>query len=215
MAELGNYPNNINPVTSQGLYGLPHFRSSRVSTAMWEPVYTTLYTVDIVLPDAVTANIGAGDKDLLLEGITRVDGLDTNVVPAAGATQNYKMSQRRYANAGPDKTTLDIKFDIEINVRGSVDGHPDMYTLKILRKWNDLVWDPLTGRTALKAEYVAPYVLVTVHDKAYQPFWQWKLYHVWPSANLTTPTFDYTNKSSLYKVTGYTLACDYWDEYML
>lgn len=212
---MANYPNNINPVSSKGLYGLPHFRSSRVSTSMWEPVFLNLFTIDIVLPDAVTANIESGDKDLLLEGINKIDGLDTNVVPAAGAKQTYKFAERRFSNAGPDKTTLDIKFDIEINVRGSIDGAPDMYTMKILRKWNDLIWDPLTGRMGLKAESVAPYVLVTMHDKAYQPFWQWKLYHVWPSSNLNAPGLDYGQRSGLYKITGYTLACDYWDEYML
>lgn len=211
MAEM----NNINPATSQGLYGLPHFRTSRVSTSMWEPIYMNLFTVDIVLPDAVTSAIDASDKDLLLEGIQKVEGLDTNVVPGAGTEQKYKFASRRFANAGPDKTTLDITFDIEVNVRGSVDGAPDMYTMKVLRKWNDLIWDPLTGRMGLKATYVAPYVLVTMHDKAYQPFWQWKLYHVWPTKNLPQPQLSYDAKSTIYKITGYTLACDYWDEYML
>ena len=90
-----------------------------------------------------------------------------------------------------------------------------MYTLKILRRWNDLIWDPLTGRQGLKVNYVAPTVTVTMHDKANQPFWQWTLYNVFPTTNLPAPQLDYTQKNTLYKVTGYTLRCDYWDEVML
>ena len=99
--------------------------------------------------------------------------------------------------------------------RGSAAGSPDMYTLKILRRWNDLIWDPLTGRQGLKVNYVAPTVTVTMHDKANQPFWQWTLYNVFPTKNLPAPDLDYSKKTDLYKVTGYTLRCDYWDEVML
>lgn len=206
--------NNINPVSSTGLSGLPHFRSSRVSTSMWEPVYLNLFTIAIQFPDAMKED-AEGDKDLLLEGIQTVSGLDTNKVPGANAKQNYKFAERRFADAGPDKTTIDISFDIEINLRGSADGKPDLYTLKLLRRWNDLIYDPLTGRMGLKAQYVAPQVVVTMHDKAGQPFWTWTLYHVWPTTPLPAPALNYTQKSELYKVTGYTLACDYWDEAML
>ena len=142
--------NNINPVSSTGLSGLPHFRSSRVSTSMWEPVYLNLFTIAIQFPDAMKED-AEGDKDLLLEGIQSVSGLDTNKVPGANAKQNYKFAERRFADAGPDKTTIDISFDIEINLRGSADGKPDLYTLKLLRRWNDLIYDPLTGRMGLKA----------------------------------------------------------------
>lgn len=206
--------NNINPVSSAGLSGLPHFRSSRVSTSMWEPVYLNLFTIAIQFPDAMKED-AEGDKDLLLEGIQSINGLDTNKVPGANAKQNYKFAERRFADAGPDKTTIDISFDIEINLRGSADGKPDLYTLKLLRRWNDLIYDPLTGRMGLKAQYVAPQVVVTMHDKAGQPFWTWTLYHVWPTTPLPAPALSYTQKSELYKVTGYTLACDYWDEAML
>ena len=215
---MANY-NNINPVDSKGLRGLPHFRSSRVSTAMWEPVYLNLFTVAIQLPDAIDNDC---ETDLLLEGIQSISGLDTNKVPGANSTQHYKFAERRFADAGPDNTFINVTMDIEVNLRNSIDpttgvrtGNCDLYTLKMLRKWNDLIYDPLTGRMGLKAEYVAPQVVITMHDKANQPFWQWTLYHVWPKTNLPTPELNYTEKSSLYKVTGYTLACDYWDEVML
>ena len=204
--------NNIQDVTSTGLSGLPHFRTSRVSMNMWEPVYLNLFTMTVQLPDALKNDV---DTDLFLEGIQNVGGLDTNKVPAAGATQHYKFAERRFANSGPDKTTIDVTMNIEINLKGSIDGNPDLYQLKALRKWNDLIYDPLTGRMGLKAEYVAPQVVITMHDKANQPFWQWTLYHVWPTTNLNAPELNYMTKDQVYQIQNYTLACDYWDEIML
>ena len=203
-------------LTSVGLMGLSHFRTSRVSREMYEPVYQNLFTVEIQLPSKLTGENGISneDKNLLLEGIRKVDGLDTNKVPGV-VTQGYKYSDRSFANAGTDNTFVDVTFDFEVNVRGSADGHPDMYTLKILRAWNDLVWDPLTGRQGLKVDYVAPQVTVTLHDKANQPFWQWMLYNVFPTKNLSIPSLDYAQRNSLYKVNGYTLRCDFWDETMI
>lgn len=204
--------NNIQDVTSTGLSGLPHFRTSRVSMNMWEPVYLNLFTMTVQLPDALKNDV---DTDLFLEGIQNVGGLDTNKVPAAGATQHYKFAERRFANSGPDKTTIDVTMNIEINLKGSIDGNPDLYQLKALRKWNDLIYDPLTGRMGLKAEYVAPQVVITMHDKANQPFWQWTLYHVWPTTTLNAPELNYMTKDQVYVINNYTLACDYWDEIML
>jgi hypothetical protein len=203
-------------ITSVGLMGLPHFRTSRVSMEMYEPVYQNLFTVEFQLPAGLTGTGGISDddKNLLLEGVQKVDGLDTNKVPGA-VLQHYKFADRSFAQSGTDTTYIYVKLDSEINIRGSKAGTPDIYTLKILRRWNDLIWDPLTGRQGLKVDYVAPTVTVTLHDKADQPYWQWILYNVFPTTNLPVPSLDYMNKNQLYKVTGYTLRCDYWDEFML
>lgn len=204
-------------MTSVGLMGLPHFKTSRVSMEMYEPVYLNLFTVEFQLPKGLTGTGGISDddKNLLLEGVQNVKGLDTNKNPGTATLQHYKFADRSFAASGTDKTYIDVTIDFEINVRGSATGAPDMYTLKILRRWNDLIWDPITGRQGLKVNYVAPTVTVTMHDKANQPFWQWTLYNVFPTTNLTMPDLDYSKKTDLYKVTGYTLRCDYWDEVML
>ena len=192
--------------------GLPHFRTSRVSMEMYEPVYLNLFTVDIQLPAALGYN--TDERNLLLEGVKKVGGLDTNKVPGT-VEQTYKFATRSFAASGTEKTTIDITLDFEINVRGADTGSPDMYTLKMLRAWDDLIWDPLTGRQGLKVNYVAPTMTITMYDKADQPFWQWICYNVFPTTNITVPDIDYSKKTELYKVTGYTLRCDYWDEFML
>ena len=204
---------------SQGLMGLPHYRSSRVSRALWEPVYQNLFTVQITLPDAITDLInaqggdGAEDTKLLLEGVRKVEGLDTQKVPTT-VEQKYKFASRRFAASGPTETTIDLKLDFEINVRNCEAGAPNMYTLRILRMWDDLIYDPLTGTQGLKVEYVAPQMEVILHDKKGNPFWVWHCYNVWPNAKFNAPTISYDDKD-IYKVTGYGLACDYWDEAML
>ena len=136
----------------------------------------------------------------------KLDILRTNPFVCLSAVSKCKPT------VGPKDGSFTLEFKSAIATRT---GNCDLYTLKMLRKWNDLIYDPLTGRMGLKAEYVAPQVVVTLHDKANQPFWQWTLYHVWPTVNLPVPNLNYMTKNELYKVTGYTLACDYWDEVML
>ena len=208
------------PMTSPGLMGLPHFRSSRVSMSLYEPVYENLFTVTIQLPDAIQSLLGASyeeEKNLVLEGVRKIDGLDTQKVPNT-VEQKYKFASRRFAASGPTETTLDLSLDFEINVRhqvvGGVASSPSMYTLRVLRMWDDLIYDPLTGTQGLKIEYVAPEMEIILHDKKGNPFWIWKCYHVFPNKKFNPPAISYDSKE-IYKVSGYGLACDYWDEAML
>jgi hypothetical protein len=190
---------------SQGLFGLSHFRNSRASQELFEPVYQNLFTVQLALPTGVGAD--EETSNLLLEGITNISGLQSHSFPTTLASQKFKWAERRFAGAKPDKTTMDVAFDFEVNV----DKTPSAYTIKTLRKWCDLVYDPLTGRTGLKADYVAPWALITLYDRGSRPFWQWKMYYVFPMTGIQEVPLDY-NSEDLFKVTGFTLACDYWDE---
>lgn len=203
----------INPITSTGTMGLPHFKNSRAAMELYEPVYTNLFTVDIQFP--TTLGLTSQEQLLTIEKVVKISGLDTNKVPDAGAKQSYKFAERRFANAGPESTTIDVAFDFEVNLQGCEVGAPNMYAVKNLRKWSDLIYDPLTGRMGLKSQYVGDYIVITMHDKQLQPFWQWTLYNVWPKTSINPLELDYMNKSGIYKVTGYTFACDYWDERML
>lgn len=199
-------------MTSKGLNGLSHFRNSRVSMSNWEPIYQNLWTVEIQLPPSLGVDVET--TNLLLEGVKKVGGLNTSKAIAA-MTQNYKSSDRSFAGAGPDNTYIDVTLDFDVNLMRDNSGSPSMTQVKTLRKWLDLVYDPLTGRMGLKQDYVAPQVVITLHDKAYNPFWQWTLYNVFPTTNITEPNLDYSQKSEPYRVTGFTLRCDYWNEVML
>jgi hypothetical protein len=194
-----------NNFTSQGLYGLSHFRNTRAAQELFEPVYNNLFTVQIQLPEGVGST--PESTNLLLEGIRNVGGLQSHSFPTTPASQKFKWAERRFAGAKPDKTTMDVTFDFEVNI----DKTPSAYTVKTLRKWCDLVYDPLTGRTGLKADYVADWALITLYDRGARPFWQWKLYYPFPMSAIPEVPLDYDNED-VYKVTGFTLACDFWDE---
>ena len=203
---------NNTGVSSVGLMGLSHFRTSRVSMEQYEPVYLNLFTVEIELPSKL--NVSEGDKNLFLEGIKNIKGLKTDNIPAP-IQQQYKFADRSFAGSGPNETFINISFDMEVNLRGSSAGAPDMYAVKMLRAWCDLIYDPLTGRQGLKCDYTAPSVTVTIHDKANNPFWQWTLYNVFPTKGIDVPDFDYTQKTEVFKISGFELRADYWDETML
>lgn len=195
-------------INSKGLMGLSHFSKSRVSRSLDEPIYKNLFTVEIQLPSSIGAD--AENTNLLLEGVQKVTGLDTAKVPGV-VLQHYKSSDRSFAGSGPDNTYLDVKIDFEINVQRDTAG-PSLTQLKMLRRWTDLVYDPLTGRMGLKTEYVAPQVNITLHDKAYNPLYVWTLYNAFPITNITPIDLDFAQKTDVYKVTDFTLRCDYWEE---
>jgi hypothetical protein len=200
---------SINPTKSSGTFGRGHFNQSRAATSLFEPVYLNMFTVLIDLPSGIGEGYAPGQEgtNLLLEGITKIGGLQSHTYPTGTATQNYKWAQRRFVGAKPEKTTMDVTIDFEVNL----DDNNSPYVLKTLRKWCDLAYDPLTGRTGVKKDYTADWVLITMYSRDGKPFWQWKLYYVFPISQLTIPELEYTT-DSLYKITGFTLACDSFDE---
>jgi len=190
---------------SQGTFGLSHFRNSRASQSLYEPLYQNLFTIQIALP----AGVGSTEENtnLTLENVTKISGLQPHTFPTSPVVQYYKWAARRYAGAKPEKTTMDITIDFEVNM----DRTPSAYVLKTLRKWCDLTYDPLTGRQGLKVDYCASWALITAYNRASQPFWQWKLYNLFPISQITPFEPDYQS-DTIYKITGFTLAVDLWDE---
>lgn len=200
--------------TSPGTLALSHFRNSRVSMEQWEPIYTSLFTVQIVPPAALGIG-GQNSQEMLtvLEGVKSVSGLDSAPAPQ-NVEQKYKWATRTFAGAVPEKTTLDVTIEFELNLRYT-DGssQPENYTMKILRAWHDLVWDPLTGRQGLKRDYACTHMIITMQDRAGMPYWQWILYNAWPTSGISGPALNYTSSDVM--SASMTWRCDYFDEAML
>lgn len=195
-------------IKSNGTFGLPHFRSSRAAMEMYEPLYKNIFTVQLNLPQGVGSS--NENTNLVLENVTRIGGLDSHRFPGADAVQTYKYAQRRYIGAKPETTTMDLSLDFEVNLQPT-GSNTSAYVLKTLRKWCDLAFDPQTGRTGLKVDYTAPWMLITAYDRGMKPYWQWKCYNVFPMSPITPMELDYNN-TELYKITDFNLAVDYFDE---
>lgn len=208
MAIVNNGPDV--PQKSNGLLGLSHFRNSRVATSLWEPIYQNLFSVSVV-PPAGLEDRSEERVNIILEGVQSV-GTITSSKASSAVEQKYKFATRSYANATPEGTTIDLQIQFALNLSYD-NGTPENYTYKFLRQWVDLVYDPLTGRQGLKKDYAAGNVVVTMHDRAGTPYWQWIFYYVWPTTGAPTPSLSYTN-TSLMEGTM-TFRCDWWDECVL
>jgi hypothetical protein len=205
MAIINNGPDV--PQKSNGLLGLSHFRNSRVATSLWEPIYQNLFSVSVV-PPAGMEDQSEERVNIILEGVQGV-GTIASSKASAPVEQKYKFATRSYANATPDSTTIDLQIQFALNLSYD-NGSPENYTYKFLRQWVDLVYDPLTGRQGLKKEYAAGNLVVTMHDRAGTPYWQWIFYYVWPTTAAPAPSLSYTN-TGLMEGTM-TFRCDWWDE---
>jgi hypothetical protein len=190
---------------SQGSFGLPHWKNSRAAQELYEPLYLNLFTVQIALP----VGVGSSEENtnLLLENVQKITGLVSHTFPTTPVAQQYKWATRRFAAAKPEQTTMDVTLSFEVNLNKT----PSAYVIKTLRKWCDLVYDPLTGRTGLKVDYVAPWMLITMYDRAANPFWQWKCLHVFPISQLPAVDFDYMG-TEIFRIEGFTVAVDAWEE---
>ena len=192
---------------SNGLLGLSHFRNSRVSTSLWEPIYQNQFSVQLVPP------MGLEDRsdervNIILEGVQSV-GTIASSKGSPVVEQKYKFATRSYAGAVPENTTIDLQIQFALNLSYD-NGTPESYTYKFLREWTDLVYDPLTGRQGLKKDYVAPSMTVTAHDRSGVGWQQWVLYYIFPTTPCPNINLGY-QQTQLFEG-SMTFRCDWWDE---
>lgn len=195
--------------TSPGTLGLSHFRNSRVSTSLWEPIYQNLFTVQMTTPNGIDAS----DErlNIILEGVQSIGQINASKASPV-VEQKYKFATRSFAAATPSDTVIDLSIQFALNLSYD-NGAPENYTYKFLRQWVDLVYDPLTGRQGLKKDYVADSMTITMHDRAGTPYWQWVFYNIFPTTGAPQPTLGY-NQTGLMEG-SMTFRCDWWDESIL
>lgn len=181
--------------------GLPHFRSSKASVNNWEPLYLNLFDASLVFPAAV------GTGEFVMENLLKVDGLDTDKVPGA-VTQIFKGAQRSYAAGIVEETFVDITLDFEVNLNDA----NSAYVYKALKKWCNLIYDPSTGAMSLKKDYVGGPLIISVHNKAGEVYRQWKFPRIFPITNISAMSLDYSSGTEIFKIEGFTLRADFWDE---
>ena len=109
-----------------------------------------------------------------------------------------------------DNGFLDIQLDFEVNL----DDSNSAYVYKALRKWCDLIYDPLTGRMGLKKDYTGGPLIINYFNKNGDIFRQVTAPVVFPTTTITPIESDFAN-NDIYRISGFTLRADYWEETIL
>jgi hypothetical protein len=186
--------------------GLPHYRNSRAAMQKFEPLYKAQFEVLLTPPPAV-----AGGWTLVMENVLKIGGLEVNKQPDV-VTQKYKSATRTFAGGAITDTSIKITMDFEVNL----DDSNSAYVYKALRKWCDLIYDPLTGRMGLKKDYVGGPLIINFFNKAGDIFRQIKAPVVFPNTPLkgVGEDADFT-ANDIYQIQGFGLVADYWEETIL
>ncbi len=180
--------------------GLPHYRNSKAAMNKFEPLYYSQFEVILTPPPSITG------WTLVMENVIKVGGIEVNKLPGV-QEQKYKSATRSFAGGIAESTTIDIQLDFEVNL----DEQNSAYVYKALRKWCDLIYDPLTGRMGLKRDYAGGPLIINYFNKAGDIYRQVKAPVVFPTSPITPIESDFTS-GDIYRITGFTLRADYWEE---
>jgi hypothetical protein len=181
--------------------GLPHWTNSLAATQYYEPIYTNQFEVILNPPAVITGS----EVALLVEHVTKITGLPEINSNGTLVEQKYKFATRSYAGAIPDKTTADLEVSFTVNLNEE----NNAYVYNILRAWNDIVYDPITGSQGLKRDYVGS-MSVHVSDKTGAIFREWSFPSIIPNDQLKAIELDYVS-NDVYSVTMKYRA-DWWTE---
>jgi hypothetical protein len=171
--------------------GLPYWSNSLASREYYEPIYQNQFEVILTPPPVITGS----EVALLVEHVTKISGLPEINSAGTLVEQNYKFATRSYAGAVPDTTVADLEITFTVNLNEE----NNAYIYNILRAWNDIVYNPLTGSQGLKRDYVGS-LSVHVSNKTGEIFREWSFASIIPNAKLTEIKLDYTEKA-VYDVT--------------
>lgn len=129
---------------------LPHYSNDQTSKKgkNFEPVLMNMFEITILPP------AGVGGQDLLIQHVNTVTGLELNKAGDPVA-QKFKWSSRSFAGI-PADSFIDVTVQFSLNLNDA----NQMYVYKTLRDWHRLQYNPETGETGLKKDYVGQLVIV-------------------------------------------------------
>jgi hypothetical protein len=187
---------------------LPHYKNSKAGMEQFEPVYMNLFQVSLIPPPGVTV----WDKELIIENVISVKGMAVDQNPDQQVIQTFKGHKRSYAGSLVTNTYVDVALSFEVNINND----NSMYVYKALRRWCDLVRDPLTGAMTPKLSYASKQSLMTIHlyKKNGDIVRTWIYPSVFPISPLPVMDLDYTQQTN-YKIDGFKFRADYWEDITL
>ncbi len=170
-----------------------NWKSSRVSSSLDEPVFTTKFVTTWILPPALRAKYGT---DLITEQIKKIGGLDTLKIPEV-VTQDYKHVKRSFVGSVVE-SQVDLEMDFEVNVQSS----GVMYPFNIFRDWNRICHDISSGFFGLKKDYVGGLV-VELHRKDGLVLRKWDFPIIFPKDPINAPELAYAEEGQYVLTMGF------------
>lgn len=185
-----------------------HYRNSTAAIGNYEVVSPALFEVYLKFP-----NIIDGDedikKDLLVEHVRSISGLDGLTPNVGNVVQKYKFAERHYAAAGPERTSLELTLTYTLNLN---DSHQN-YVYNMLRKWYNLVYNPQNGRMLTKANYAKGSCMhIMEHDRDGAIWRKITCFDFFPSTPPTGLNEDNYDSTGDAKTVSITFIVDDWTE---
>lgn len=130
---------------------LPHIKNSVVTAELAEPMFKSLYEIQLMPPAGVVI------PDHIDEQITSIGGLDTLEAAPDVVTQNYQMGQKRQFSALTVSNIHNLSLSMNLNLHGPDSNDPMI--LNCFNAWNAKRRNPATGAMGLKKDYIGQMVL--------------------------------------------------------
>jgi hypothetical protein len=181
---------------------LPHYKNSKAARDLYDPVFMAYFNVQITPPP------GISDWDLVMEGLTKISGINPNTFPESVKTQSFKGAQRSYIGGKVPNNTQDLSFEFEVNLNDQ----NSMYVYKALRAWCDLAWNPLTGKMGMKKDYTGGPIIISQFNANGDIFRQITYQKAIPMSAVPGPNEIEFESENVYKISDWKLRVDDWDE---
>lgn len=139
---------------------LPHIKNSKAGINRQEVLHNNLFEVYLTVPEELKGRYDV-DEVLIAEQITKLGGLGTLFKGVSTITQTFMGTTRTYLANKLDSTSHELKLDLNLNLRNAVDN----YLLKLFVDWRNLGYNPATGETSLKEDYVSPQMRVIIYSR--------------------------------------------------
>lgn len=171
-----------------------HFTNSKVSSNLFEPLYSNLFEVTITPPEILTNSPEWGSqRELVLEEVKSVSGLDVDKLPEI-VRQQFKGTQRGFIGVNPQDTAIEVSMGFEMNLNETNQN----FVYNALRAWSDLCYNPLTGSQTLKKDYTSKVgMTIVAFNKNREVYRKYEIKNIFPSRPIPAFPFDYNNNQPL------------------
>ncbi len=185
---------------------LPHIQNVKAGYEKYDPMISSVFRVEFLLPEMVQTALNAPDDAVILsEQVTDVAGLDALQKTVAAGQQKFLGVDVSFLNPVLDNTYAELTVNLNLNLRSVTDA----YVLRVFKLWAKAGYDLLSGARTLKRQYCGSMTIYEANRNGIV----WRKASFW-DVMLTgitgIDTLDYTQNEAR-KLTC-TFRSDYWDE---